>query len=48
MNANLQELDADRTWLEGVSNPLKTMRMALELQALAAGYKLHDEKEECY
>lgn len=43
MNINMQELNADRVWLEGTPNPLRTMRMALELQALAAGYKLHDD-----
>jgi hypothetical protein len=46
MNTNMQELKADRTWLEGTPRPLRTMRMALELQALAVGYKLHDEKTE--
>lgn len=45
MNTNMQELEADRLWLEGASNPLRTMRMALELQALAAGCKLHKERE---
>jgi hypothetical protein len=43
MNTNMQELEADRAWLEGTPNPLRTMRMTLELQALAAGYKLHEE-----
>jgi len=44
MNTNMQELNADRSWLEGASNPLRTMRMALELQALVAGYKLHKDR----
>lgn len=46
MNENMKHLEADRGWLEGQRSPLRIMRMALELEALAAGYKLHDEKTE--
>jgi len=44
MNTTKQELKEEFTWLSCFNEPLKETRRQLRQEALAAGYKLHDEK----
>lgn len=45
MNPIMEELEDTRQLLEGRPRPLSTMRVILELQAIAAGYHLHEKSE---